>query len=52
MQRKVTADFYFKEARRLGFVARSAFKLQEIQVRPAVPSTLRQVVSRVLYQPR
>jgi 23S rRNA U2552 (ribose-2'-O)-methylase RlmE/FtsJ len=30
--RKVTSDFYFKEAKRLGFVARSAFKLQELQV--------------------
>lgn len=29
--RKVTSDFYFKEAKRLGFVARSAFKLQELQ---------------------
>jgi 23S rRNA U2552 (ribose-2'-O)-methylase RlmE/FtsJ len=44
MQRKVTADFYFKEARRLGFVARSAFKLQEIQARlRCVSFTLRVV---------
>ncbi|KAK3248996.1 hypothetical protein CYMTET_41565 [Cymbomonas tetramitiformis] len=29
-------DFYFKEAKRLGYIARSAFKLQEIQQRHRV----------------
>ena len=31
MQRNL-ADFYFKEAKRLGFLARPAFKLVQIQV--------------------
>ena len=37
MQRNL-ADFYFKEAKRLGFLARSAFKLVQIQVGLPAPS--------------
>ncbi|GJP41242.1 hypothetical protein CLOM_g911 [Closterium sp. NIES-68] len=36
MTRFAPQDFYFKEARRLGYVARSAFKLQEVQRRHGV----------------
>ncbi|CAI5537586.1 unnamed protein product, partial [Closterium sp. Naga37s-1] len=36
MARFTPQDFFFKEARRLGYVARSAFKLQEVQRRHAV----------------